>query len=88
METDYASAPNGFGDTWKRYIEHGIQPGSFGAALVKNDLVGAVGSADPDNIKLIPSHMMWLWNNAPMHCWGSEEAYNQWVARGGLGGEK
>lgn len=86
MTPDYASAPNGFGESWRLYYENGISPGSFGASLLCGDLVGAVQRADRVNIDLIPKHVWWLWDNLPYNAWGSPEVYQQWTAKGGLNG--
>ena len=46
MVVNYKSAPNGWGETWKRYVEHGILPGSFGESLLCNSLRDAVMRAE------------------------------------------
>lgn len=83
---DYSTAPNNFGDTWQYYMERGISPGSFGEALLCNDLVDAVHRADWINKDLIPQHVMWLWDNLPYEAWGSKEAYEKWTKMGGTAG--
>lgn len=83
---DYPGAPNGFGGTWQRYVEHGISPGSFGTALLQNNLSDAIRRADSTNINLIVRHVKWLWINLPYEAWGSEKAVEKWVERGGLRG--
>lgn len=83
MEIDYDQAPNGWGEIWRRYVEHGLSPGSFGASLLCNDLRGAVLRADATNIQLIPQHIQWMWSNLPYEAWGSREAYERWTANGG-----
>lgn len=80
-EVNYHSAPNAWGKTWQLYIDSGILPGSFGEALLRNDLVGAVRFADHININLIPEHVMWLFSNAPANCWGSVEKVNNWIMK-------
>ena len=88
MPIDYESAPNGFGGLWQRYFDYGVPPGDFGEAILTNNLIGAVGSADDVNSEIIHEHIMWLWNNAPGNSWGSEERFNAWVKKGGLRGER
>jgi hypothetical protein len=81
----YEEAPNDFGDTWKLYVEHHIVPGSFGSALLCNDLKMATMCADHLNIRLIGEHVTWMINNLPEECWGSPEAYERWVTPAYLG---
>jgi hypothetical protein len=88
MDINYESAPNNFGDSWQRYVEHGIPPGSFGEALLCNRLREAFGCADHININLIPQHVQWLWDNLPFEAWGSDEAFQAWSDAGGLNGKR
>lgn len=83
MNINFDSAPNKWGDVWKRYVEFGIPPGSFGIALLTNDLTGAVMRADMTNKGMIPAHMMWIWENLPLECWGDEEKVKAWMEKGG-----
>lgn len=78
---DYASAPDGWGEVWQRYVEKGISPGSFGRALLCNNLAASVLRADPDNKAILAKHVQWLWENMPAEAWGSEEAYEQWTSK-------
>ena len=82
---DYDDAPNGWGPVWKRYVEHRLNPGSFGAALLCNDLVMAVMCADHINIGLIGEHVSWMINNLPPESYGSLEKYERWVTPAYLG---
>lgn len=79
-------APNKWGDVWKRYVEHGISPGSFGVALLTNNLRDAFARADWINIEIIPAHLCWMMEHLPYQCWGSEEAVTKWVKHRGLSG--
>jgi hypothetical protein len=83
MIIGYQSAPNGFGDVWQRYLEHGLPPGSFGRALLCNDLTAAVLRADPNNKRLLGQHVEWLWNHFPLESWGNEAKYNKVISDGG-----
>jgi hypothetical protein len=65
---------------YQRYIENGILPGSFGLAILSNDLKKAVGTADVENREHIASTVRWFFNYAPYHCWGSDEAVDFWLA--------
>ena len=63
----------------KRYIEHGIPPGSFLEAIITNDLKEACARADSINRTLIWDWVNWFYNCAPAVCWGSDEAYEYWL---------
>jgi hypothetical protein len=62
----------------ERWIEHGVPPGSFLTAVLSNDLRGAFERTDSDNLPLIRDYLVFLYNYAPMGCWGSELAFRQW----------
>jgi hypothetical protein len=71
-----------------RYFEHGILPGEFWQACLRNDLREACGRADDQNRLMIPAYVSYLYNVAPGPCWGSPEKVEAWVARFQPGGEK
>jgi len=62
------------------YIEHGVEPGHFLSAVIKNDLADAVGRADDHNLRNLPAYVGYLYNEAPATCWGSAEKMKAWVA--------
>jgi len=66
-------------DALNRYIEHGIEPGSFLYAVLSNDLKGAVGRADHNNQRLIFEYVAYLYNYCPADCWGSPEKVENWL---------
>jgi hypothetical protein len=63
----------------KRYIEHGIEPGSFLMSVLRNDLKSACECADNQNRYLLFEYVSWLYNYAPQGCWGSREAVEEWI---------
>lgn len=65
----------------ENYVEHHIAPGSFLYAVITNDLRGAVERADDTNIRLIHKYVGWFYNHAPHGCWGSPEAFENWITR-------
>ena len=69
-----------------RWIEHGIPPGSFLEAVIKNDLMHAFEKADSTNEHCMRDYVIFLYNYAPSDCFGSKEAYGAWKAQGGLMG--
>ena len=62
-----------------RYVIQHIKPGGFLTAVLQNDLVTAVGNADSKNIKNIPAYVSWLYNWAPISCWGSRINVKEWL---------
>ena len=72
-----------------RFLDNGVVPGSFLQAVLENDLVGAVGKADDENVTLLWHYVNMLYNAFPargLGCWGSPEAVQDWAAIGGLNG--
>lgn len=63
----------------ERYLEHGIEPGSFLTAVIHNNLAEAVGCADEENMANLPAYVAFFHNEAPSTSWGSEERMQQWI---------
>lgn len=72
----------------RRYVEEGGGPslGSFHRLLLSNDLVGAVRSADRENLEALPAYAEFLATHAPAGCHGSPQAVQAWTGLGPLGG--
>ena len=66
-------------DGFKLYFERGILPGSFGTALLENDLMGACGKADQNNKLAIFQWCEWLYNYAPSSSFGSRERVTEYI---------
>lgn len=69
----------------RRYIERGIPPGHFLSALLSNDLKQTLERADEVNTRAIADYVRFLYNYAPVQCWGSRERFEAWIEHGGLG---
>ena len=41
--------------------------------VLSNSLIGAIGSADKDSIKILPDITKYVWNRLPSNIWGSPE---------------
>lgn len=72
------------------WIEHG-QPhprlmGSFMRAVLLHDLLDAFAFADAENSDAMRGWALFLYNDAPSPCHGSEEALSRWHETGGLRG--
>lgn len=70
--------PDYMADGITNWIEHGIVPGSFLSAVIRNDLREAVGCADDTNIRNLPAYVGYFYNEAPSQCWGSFEKVEAW----------
>lgn len=84
MTTNYEQLPGHIQGAMQRYIEKGIDPGSFLTAVLCNDLMGAMGKADEINRERLWDICCFVYNDAPSVCHGSIEAFQSWVHRGGL----
>lgn len=73
-------------DGMTRYIKRGIPPGSFLTAVLSNDLIGALRKADDTNINALPAYGRFLYNYAPAGCYGSPDAVDRWIQKGGTEG--
>jgi hypothetical protein len=68
------------------YIMIGRPVGSFLAAVLSNNLMSAVANADDQNVHKLPEYTKFLYNNAPMMCWGSTTNVQNWIEQGGMVG--
>lgn len=66
-------------ESLKRYVENKIPTGGFLEAVLSNDLVGAIGRADSENINRLPEIVRYVYNALPPNCWGSREKVVQWL---------
>lgn len=62
----------------KLWLEHGITPGSFLRALIRNDLFQAVLRADDINRIELPHIVQWFISHAPVGSYGSDKVFSQW----------
>lgn len=60
------------------FITRGVPTGSFLRAVLTNNLREACNRADDDNKKALYNIVFFLYNYAPMGCWGSEANYTDW----------
>ena len=63
----------------EQYVKEHIPLGDFLTAVLENNFVEAVGRADSTNIENLPAYAAWLYNEAPLACWGSKDAVNRWL---------
>lgn len=64
----------------KSWIEHGhnSRPGHFLTALLSNDLFGALGRADEENLNALRAYGVYFYCYAPAGCYGSPERFAAW----------
>lgn len=68
------------------YIEEGVVPRGFLAAVLSNDLSKSVDKADIENLQALPHIVAWLYNTAPHVCYGSPGVVRLWAKHDGLKG--
>jgi len=88
FDGEYADIPDYMQDSLLRYVRTGQLTGDFLRAVLSNDLFNAVGRADSVNREIIPLYVRWLYNRAPLACYGSTAAVSAWIEQGGLEGEQ
>lgn len=71
--------PEHMHDGYVMYFLHRISPGSFGRAVLENNLKLAAAAADHINQAALFQHVSFLYNYAPLGSWGSEEAVDAWL---------
>ncbi len=62
-----------------RYVEHKMLPGGFLMAVLSNDLFGAVGRADSENLLALPDIVRYVYNQMPADSWGSRDQIFKFV---------
>lgn len=87
FDGEYAAIPPHMQEAILAYVNTGRMTGDFLRAVVTNDLFNAVGRADRVNLPLIPLYVRWLYNRAPLACFGSPETLLEWSNNGGLQGQ-
>ena len=64
-----------------RYLQDGIQPGHFLTAVLENNLMEAMARADEMSRAGLYSICQFLYNHAPMACYGTPETVRKWMER-------
>lgn len=76
---DYSKLPEHMQEATRAYIEDRRPPGGFLQAVLANDFVMAASRADDINQRCLFDWASFLYNEAPVECWGSPEAVYDWV---------
>ena len=85
-DINYSTLPAHMQEGARLYIEKGISGGSFSRALFSNDLIGAFSKPDEENTAAMLNWVRFLYNVAPVGCYGSPEHHDEWCKAGGLEG--
>ena len=78
MSNIYLPLPPYMRASAKRYIESGVEPGSFMLAVLANDLTGAFLRADQNNREAIFQWVKFL-QAIPTNAWGSYENVQKYM---------
>lgn len=62
-----------------RYAADGVPTGDFLRAVLSNDLKGAIGRADEQNLADLFEIVDYVYNDMPMACQGSPEKVEAWL---------
>lgn len=60
-----------------RYVEYGEPTGDFLRAFLSNNLF--MTFTHHDGLTDLNDLFRWLYNDAPLGCWGSPEQYDSWI---------
>ena len=88
LKLEEAGIPFLMRDGLVQYIMVGRPVGHFLTAVLENNLKEACARADPENAPLLCWYIRFLYNVAPIACWGSSEAVEQWMNQRGMEGLK
>jgi len=66
-------------DSLDRYVRHHVPTGGFLLAVLTNDLFGAVGNADSENLAALPEICRYVYNELPSESWGNKTKVWAWT---------
>lgn len=76
---NYDLLPESLRGGMRLYVEHGIRPGSFLEAVLKDSLTGAFAQADARSLVHMFGIVRFLYNEMPMTLWGSRAVVEEWI---------
>jgi DNA-directed RNA polymerase specialized sigma24 family protein len=80
MSIDYDLLPSHLQQGMSRYLEHGIETGSFLRAVLENDFEQAILRADPCCLRAM-RHIALFLGYVPPEAWGSRLIVESWIDR-------
>ncbi len=79
---DWELIPMHCRESLEKYILYGVPVGDFLAAVICNDLRGAVSRADENNLPRLKDYIVFLYQYAPAKCWGDSDRHIAWLRLG------
>lgn len=76
---EYVGVPEHLRESLVAYVTMHRMTGGFLEAVLANDLSGACARADKNSRVALYDIVFWLFNQAPVGCWGSQAKYNAWI---------
>lgn len=64
----------------RRYVVNHRAPGVFLTAVLSNNLIEAVLSANSESRFMIPQLCEYIFHHCPGNCWGDPEAVEEWIS--------
>lgn len=86
FDGEYAVIPAAMQESLREYVLNGRPVGDFLTAVLSNDLFGAVGRADAENLPLIPTYVRWVYNRVTIYAHGDYATVERWIAHRGFSG--
>lgn len=71
--------PDHLRESLDRYANDGVPTGGFLRAVLENDLLAAIGSADEINSLALPHIVAYVYNEMPAGAWGSPENVDRYL---------
>lgn len=78
---DFSRIPERLMQNMVNYVQHGELLGGFLEAVFANDLFAATARADSECLKILPTFVKWIYNEAPHTCHGSYEIVKNWYIK-------
>lgn len=79
--------PRNLADSIERYLMHGVPPGGFLSAVIRNNLRATYALGDPVSLSVLPTILMFLHWEAPGGSSGSPQIMDEWIRHNGEMGE-
>ena len=80
----YPMIPESAVITLVEYRDRGCPTGGFLEAVLSNDLMKALASADDISVNILLHYGRFIYNDLPMSAHGSPDRYKSWLMIGGL----
>lgn len=78
---NYDRLPASLRSGMRLYVEHGVKPGGFLAAVLRHDLASAVAYADDENLGLLREIMSFMLFELPEACHGDALKVQGWLMK-------